>query len=559
MSFERRARVRLGISISKAHRLRAADFDFSFRGRGTSDPYATAWVKSRPLTEIRTETIPSTCDPVWNFTGVIERCPHGDPIEFQVWDSDRLGSDDILGRAEVGFDTFYPNGYDGMLTLNQTGQKVESFLEVRIDVLPPLPADTEEKPRCFVMVERAAGLKAADVGGASDPYCLVRCFGKKSFWRTMVIPKTLNPEWREEDEVPDFELGDDLEFLIYDWDRNSADDELGKVVLSASDFTPDGFSGTLNLRGASKKKGTVTVRVELDLPPPPKPVDPAAHVTADDRRPAPFQLRCLDTGRTQRLACYTVIGRSKKYLDPRYDLILDSPGICDVARIEHAVIKCWCGADPTSWRARVYNFQMGRGAGLGAGGGHAAGGTSVDNDPVRDDNGVDVEPGSILRFGVREMWVMERAVLHQKSRTGEVACQRARQSAMEDPGSFRELKVPSGACNHALQHCSDWDSLVRVVLEWCGEPDEPPCVDIIEVCDECNISAGRWEARTLEEQEAFDMGAVLREVRMGCTIRLRLSADPCLLAPILRKTQAHTKSMQDLHNTRGQELFSGFG
>lgn len=27
---------------------------------------------------------------------------------------------------------------------------------------------------------------------------------------------------------------------------------------------------------------------------------------------------------------------------------------------------------------------------------------------------------------------------------------------LQDPGSFRELKVPSGACNHALQHCSDW-------------------------------------------------------------------------------------------------------
>jgi len=546
--------VRLKITILKANNLKGADY--KLRGPPTSDPYATAWVLDRPNTEIRTKVIRETINPVWNYHGVMDRCRHGEPIEFAVWDKDKVGTDDLLGRVMLDFDSFYPYGFEGTLTLEETGKKV-STIEVSIEVIPPEKDNAEDRCRCWVMIERAENLKGADFGGkSSDPYVQVRASGKKGIMRTKVIPKTTNPEWNEEDEVPGYELGDDLEFVVYDWDRGSEDDELGKLTLSATQFTPDGFRGTLPL----KKKGNLTFAVELEMPLPPKQNDPAEHITSEHRNPAPFQLRCMDTGRTHRLACWTVVGRSARHLDPRYDLVLDSPGNEDVARTDHCLIKCWSGADPASWRARVYNFhQVGRGVGFGAGGGHSAGGTSVDNQPVVDEWGVELVPGSVLRFGVREMWVVEKAVLYQKSRVGEAAAARARINSTEEPGSIRELRVPSTACNNALQHCSDWDSLVRVVLEWCGEPDEPPCCDAIEVLDECGTRSGRWEALTLEEQEAFDMHAILREVRMGCTLRLRLSSDPYLLAPIIGKVEKHNKVMEELHTTRGAELFGGFG
>mmetsp|Transcript_77651 Transcript_77651/g.202112 ORF Transcript_77651/g.202112 Transcript_77651/m.202112 type:complete len:271 (-) Transcript_77651:59-871(-) len=270
----------------------------------------------------------------------------------------------------------------------------------------------------------------------------------------------------------------------------------------------------------------------------------------------------MDTGKVHRLASYTVVGRSKRELDPRYDLVLASPGIIDVSR-KHAILKCWCGADPSTWRARVYLTEEeeveGRGVGWGPGSGHAGGGTSVDNEPVAIWTGTEIVAGSVLRFGIREMWVLEKSVIYQKSQTGEVAVQRAHRNAKEDPSAYRELKVPSGACNHALQHCTDWDSFVRVVLEWCGEPDEAPCVDVIEVLDECGSRAGRYEVNSLEAQEAFSVRIILKEVRMGASIRLRLSSDPQLLAPILSKLENDLKKMADIHAGREQELFSGPG
>jgi len=541
--------ARVHVTVFRANNLRAADI--GLRG-AKSDPYVTVWVKDRPNTEIKSKVIPKCLDPEWNFQGTLERCKFGDPLEFQVWDRDFAGSDDLLGRVALDFDAWHPDGYEGTLRLEETGKK-ESTIDVKLEVLPA-PFDEEDKPRCFVTMHSAWGLRAADFGGKSDPYCVVRSRGKRSSFRTKVVPKTVTPEWEEEDEIPDWEVGDDIEFVVFDYDRVSDDDELGKVVLEAAQYVDGTFSGELQL----KKKGTIKVTVFIYIPPPPKPIDPGAHVTPDNRKPAPFQLRCMDTGRVHRLACYTVVGRSKKCLDPRYDLALDSPGVSDISRVDHAIIKCWCGADPMSWLARVYDprgVQAASGVGGLPGGGHGAGGTSVDNEPVTEEIGLPIEMGSVLRFGVREMWTLERAMLYQKSYAGEVACARARTNATEDPGSFRDLRVPSGACNHALQKCADWDSLVRVVLEWCGEPDEPPCVDAIEVLDEMGVRAARCEARTLEEQEAFRMGAILREVRMGCTVRLRLSSDPCLLAPILRRLGLHKKRMQDIHNSRSEDLF----
>lgn len=99
---------------------------------------------------------------------------------------------------------------------------------------------------------------------------------------------------------------------------------------------------------------------------------------------------------------------------------------------------------------------------------------------------------------------------------------------------MRSLKVPGLAVDSALQRCPDWLSLVRVVLECRLEPDEPPCVDVIETQDEVGRTVGRHEALTLEEQATYPIKRILREVVIGGSIQLRLSSDPKLLAPVLK-------------------------
>lgn len=293
------------------------------------------------------------------------------------------------------------------------------------------------------------------------------------------------------------------------------------------------------------------IKVDIELPEEDEEVnDPASHVGPRDREPAPFQLRSMDTHRSHRLVAYTRVGRSRRLLEEKIDLVLDSPGNCDVSRL-HAIIKCWRGPDPNTWLARIYDEKgIEGGPGAGPGGGHSGGGTTVDGEMVDPILGTALETGSVLRFGVREMWVFERAPMHLRSQDAEIACNRAAANSQEDPALIRTLKIPSNAVDSALQRCPDWFSIVRVVLECRLEPDEPACVDCIETQDECGRTVGRHEAYTLIAQQKYDIHRILREIKVGGTVRLRLSNDPKLLAPILEYLDKQRLAMQEVYESR---------
>lgn len=549
---ERGSKYKLKISIISAANLRAADINLI--GTAKSDPYCICSLLGRPDTQIKTETVMKSLDPVWNFEGVIDNVKFGDSLFFKVMDYDAIGDDDLLGDLTLSFNQFHPGGIDEDVTLNAETKpgKLPATIKLRIfaeRIHLPI-SDT----RCFVSVLRAEGLRGADrnllSSASSDPYCIVSIPGKrKSTWRTKTIFKNLNPEWNEEDEMQEYQAGDNLEFTVFDYDVADADDLLGQVTLQSTDFHPHGYDGELDLG-----EGTVHVKVEVTVPEIIEEViDPGEHVGPRDREPAPFQLRSLDTGRTHRLVAYTRIGRSKRMMEPPIDLVLDSPGILDVSRV-HAIIKCWRGPDPNVWMARIYDQKGSEGAGMGPGGGHAGGGTTVDGERVDPVLGTGLDIGCVLRFGVREMWSFERAAMHLRSADAEIACNRANQNANEDPSRMRALRVPSLAVDSALQRCPDWLSLVRVVLECRLEPDEPPCVDVIETQDEVGRTVGRHEAPTLELQANYPVKRILREVVIGGSIKLRLSSDPKLLAPVLDLLQAIKRNNEEILESRADAL-----
>lgn len=184
-------------------------------------------------------------------------------------------------------------------------------------------------------------------------------------------------------------------------------------------------------------------------------------------------------------------------------------------------------------RSRFLKVDVTGGLGIAEGKGHAGSGTSVDGDPVDKDIGAPVQPGSVIRFGKNELWVVECSALYSKSERAGAAQNRAVLLEEDDPALMRELHIPSIACHDALQSCKDWISIVRVVLEWLGEPDEPPCVDCIEVTDELRRTASIHQVSVFEEQQAFDVKKILCDVRLGTTLKMRLSSDPYLLAPVL--------------------------
>jgi len=550
--YPRGAKFRLKMNITRANNLRPADL--ALIGQSKSDPYCKCRLAGRPETEVRTPTVMKQLDPVWKFDCEIASMKSSDTLEFQVFDYDAIGSDDLLGTLELTFDQIYPGGVDDNFELVDPLRKDGKVATIRLKIICEMIQVPVRDTRCFVTVQRAEGLRAADWsllgGGKSDPYCVVSIPHKKhSSWKTRIIFKELNPNWDEEEELLGYEPGDNLKFQVMDYDVKDDDDHLGQAVLQSSDFHPDGFEGEVSIG-----EGTLHVRVDIELPEENADdvIDPASHVGPRDREPAPFQLRSMDTHRTHRLVAYTRVGRSRRLLEEKIDLVLDSPGNCDVSRL-HAVIKSWRGPDPNTWMARIYDekaHEGGTGPGQGPGGGHSGGGTTVDGEVVDPLLGTALEPGSVLRFGVREMWVFERAPMHLRSQDAEIACNRAAANSQEDPSLIRTLKIPSNAVDSALQRCPDWFSIVRVILECRLEPDEPACVDCIETQDECGRTVGRHEAYSLVAQQNYEIHRILREIKVGGTVRLRLSNDPKLLAPILEYLDKQRLAMQEIYQTR---------
>lgn len=81
----------------------------------------------------------------------------------------------------------------------------------------------------------ASGLRAADVAGSSDPFCTCRLQGDGHLeFQTAVVKKSLNPEWNFRGPLSDGARGRVLEFEVFDWDRWTRNDILGKAALAIS-------------------------------------------------------------------------------------------------------------------------------------------------------------------------------------------------------------------------------------------------------------------------------------------------------------------------------------
>jgi Ca2+-dependent lipid-binding protein len=225
--------------------------------------------------------LPKTLAPVWNETHEIKDYEYGDSLEFQVYDYDVGNANDLLGKVSLYCDDFdKEGGYEGVLQLTEIGKAKNSALRVKVVVLPPGfsshahlgESSSAPTSKVKLTVVSATGLRAADWslrGGSSDPFCIFQLRGKpETKGQTKHISKSLAPEWNEEHEVPDFSKGDSVDFEVFDYDKGSAADSLGKCSLPASDFDkPGGYEGTIRLAEAGKGQNAfLKVKAEvLDL------------------------------------------------------------------------------------------------------------------------------------------------------------------------------------------------------------------------------------------------------------------------------------------------------
>mmetsp|Transcript_108260 Transcript_108260/g.302522 ORF Transcript_108260/g.302522 Transcript_108260/m.302522 type:complete len:599 (+) Transcript_108260:46-1842(+) len=260
-----------------------------------SDPYCLCTIPGKlPLagkSRLKTTVITDELDPVWNFRDIMPGYEVGDSLQFEVFDED-IGGDELIGMARLSHEDFYPNGFQGELSLtDKKGAPLQGELSValtlfKVVVGPRGRAEQQKRRRKLckhvqVAIISASGLAVAGGEMDCDPYCVCRiadaegspedegphraqgrsqgAHWKRRYGRaeakgqieTHVIPRTRNPTWRYLDELSLYAEGDALFFEVWDRDVGKEDDFIGHVVLTGDKIMPNGFLGELQLLDAS--------------------------------------------------------------------------------------------------------------------------------------------------------------------------------------------------------------------------------------------------------------------------------------------------------------------
>ncbi|OWA52050.1 Multiple C2 and transmembrane domain-containing protein 1 [Hypsibius exemplaris] len=90
-------------------------------------------------------------------------------------------------------------------------------------------ADVKDVGTLTVKVFKGSSLKAADLNGKSDPYCILRLVNARK--QTEVELKTLDPEWNREFSFLVQDVHSVLEITVLDMDQDNKSDFLGRVAI----------------------------------------------------------------------------------------------------------------------------------------------------------------------------------------------------------------------------------------------------------------------------------------------------------------------------------------
>ncbi|XP_020710173.2 multiple C2 and transmembrane domain-containing protein isoform X1 [Athalia rosae] len=222
---------------------------------GLSDPY----VKFRLGTEkYKSKVVHKTLSPVWleQFDlHLYEDMGFGQELEVTIWDRDK-SRDDLMGRTVINLATMerekthrlWRDLEDGagsvflLLTISGTTAS-ETISDLAAHEETPQERalllqrysfiKTLQRPQdvghLTVKVFRAQGLAAADLGGKSDPFCVLELVNARL--QTQTEYKTLAPNWQKIFTFNVKDINSVLEVTVYDEDRDHKVEFLGRVAI----------------------------------------------------------------------------------------------------------------------------------------------------------------------------------------------------------------------------------------------------------------------------------------------------------------------------------------
>nr|XP_044635964.1 multiple C2 and transmembrane domain-containing protein 1 isoform X7 [Equus asinus] len=236
----------LDITLRRGQSLAARD-----RG-GTSDPYVKFKIGRKEV--FRSKIIHKNLNPVWEEKACILVEHLREPLYIKVFDYDFGLQDDFMGSAFLDLtqlelnrptdvtltlkDPHYPDHDLGIILLSvvltpKEGEHRDAFQTQSLRL-----SDAHRKShlwRGIVSITLIEGrdLKAMDSNGLSDPYVKFRLGHQK--YKSKIMPKTLNPQWREQFDFHLYEeRGGIIDITAWDKDAGKRDDFIGRCQVDLS-------------------------------------------------------------------------------------------------------------------------------------------------------------------------------------------------------------------------------------------------------------------------------------------------------------------------------------
>ncbi|XP_073933167.1 multiple C2 and transmembrane domain-containing protein 1 isoform X3 [Castor canadensis] len=252
----------LDITLRRGQSLAARD-----RG-GTSDPYVKFKIGRKEV--FRSKIIHKNLNPVWEEKACILIDRLREPLYIKVFDYDFGLQDDFMGSAFLDLTQLELNRLtDVTLPLNDPHYPDH---DLGIILLSVILTPKEGEPRDVTMLMRKSwkrsskfqtqslrlsdqhrkshlwrgivsitliegrDLKAMDSNGLSDPYVKFRLGHQK--YKSKIMPKTLNPQWREQFDFHLYEeRGGIIDITAWDKDAGKRDDFIGRCQVDLSSLS----------------------------------------------------------------------------------------------------------------------------------------------------------------------------------------------------------------------------------------------------------------------------------------------------------------------------------
>uniref|UniRef100_A0A8C6UDL2 Multiple C2 and transmembrane domain containing 1 n=1 Tax=Neogobius melanostomus TaxID=47308 RepID=A0A8C6UDL2_9GOBI len=238
------AKYQLDIILKKGNNLAIRD------RTGTSDPYVKFKLGGKEV--FKSKTIYKNLNPVWDESFSLQVETLKEPLYIKVFDQDFGVKDDFMGSTCLHLESLeLQRTLDLMLELKDPKQPEHNLGYLSFVVtLSPKEEDIEGAYQSMRLsdVDRKAqmwrgivsigliegrNLQPMDANDLSDPYVKFKMGQQK--YNSKAMPKTLNPQWREQFDFHfNEEHGEYVEITVWDKDVRTKDDFMGRCTIDLS-------------------------------------------------------------------------------------------------------------------------------------------------------------------------------------------------------------------------------------------------------------------------------------------------------------------------------------